>query len=70
VEAECETAVGYAIFGNIALHVTDINTRPTSKFLYLIQRYRRVRETLSQFLRTEKVAPLKRIEAIAGTAMG
>jgi hypothetical protein len=36
VEAESEKAVGHAIFGNIALHATDVNTRPTNKSLYLM----------------------------------
>jgi hypothetical protein len=43
-------------FGNIALHATDLKIRPRSKSLSLIQRYRRVRETLEKFSGIEKAA--------------
>jgi hypothetical protein len=46
VEVESWKAGRQAIFGNIALHATNLKTRPTSKSLYLIQRYRKVGETL------------------------
>jgi hypothetical protein len=62
VEAESSKAVGHAIFGNVTLRATGLKTRPTGKSLDLIQRYRRVRETLEEFPGITKVAGQTGIE--------